>query len=150
MIRTESNNFQHSSFQNEGHSTWLTFRHHRRLIRRNQNCTRNTQADTSGSRDTYQPIESILLQHRISKILAKPDAFRPGEYMNDILSLFTRHGPASFRFVEGLPTSINEHNRVAKLASYEEISYDYPIIASGSTTQSTEGLDSDMTPGKAR
>ncbi|KAH0282524.1 FAD/NAD(P)-binding domain-containing protein [Aureobasidium namibiae CBS 147.97] len=84
------------------------------------------------------------------RILANPDAIRTDEYMIDIPSCFARHGPGSFRFVEGLATEVLEQTRVVKLADCEEIAYDYLIIASGSTTKSTEGLDGDMAPWKAR
>ena len=39
---------------------------------------------------------------------------------------------------------------MVRLVGRKEIPYDYLIIASGSTTQSTEGLNSDMAPWKAR
>lgn len=39
---------------------------------------------------------------------------------------------------------------MVRLVGRKEIPYDYLIIASGSTTQSTEGVDSDIVPWKAR
>ncbi|KAG9762344.1 FAD/NAD(P)-binding domain-containing protein, partial [Aureobasidium melanogenum] len=84
------------------------------------------------------------------RILAKPNEFRPEEYLINIPSLFARHGSTSFRFVEELAMAIDEQHRVVKLANLDKILYDYLVIASGSTTQSTEGLDSDMAPWKAR
>ncbi|KAG9844154.1 hypothetical protein KCU98_g7426, partial [Aureobasidium melanogenum] len=85
-----------------------------------------------------------------ARILAKPNAFRPEQYLANIPSPLARHGLTSFLFVEGLATAIDEQHRVVKLANLDKIPYDYLVIASGSTTQSTEGLDSDMAPWKAR
>ncbi|KAG9594778.1 FAD/NAD(P)-binding domain-containing protein, partial [Aureobasidium melanogenum] len=84
------------------------------------------------------------------RILAKSSAFQPEQYLINIPNLLARHDSTLFRFVEGLATAIDEQHRVVKLANLDKIPYDYLIIASGSTTQPTEGLDSDMAPWKAR
>lgn len=76
--------------------------------------------------------------------------FRPEQYLINIPKLFAHHDSNAFHFVEGLAATIDQDNRVVRLVGRKEIPYDYLIIASGSTTQSTEGVDSDIVPWKAR
>ncbi|KAH0362085.1 FAD/NAD(P)-binding domain-containing protein, partial [Aureobasidium melanogenum] len=64
------------------------------------------------------------------RILAKPDAFRPEQYLINIPNLFAHHDSSAFRFVEGLAATIDQENQVVRLVGRKGIPYDYLVIAS--------------------
>lgn len=83
------------------------------------------------------------------RILAKPTAIKPEDYLIEIAPLFGRYSPESFTFVEGKATSIDHAKRSVTIQDGRTVSYDYLIIASGSTTASTLEETSGLAPWKA-
>ncbi|EEH05294.1 apoptosis-inducing factor 1 [Histoplasma capsulatum G186AR] len=91
------------------------------------------------------------------RILAKPDAFKPDQYIFDIPELFQKYNRKLVSFVQGVASSIDVNQKtvtvtVADVDNKEHgesiISYDYLVIASGSTTWATRGQSSVLAPFK--
>ncbi|KAB8074606.1 hypothetical protein BDV29DRAFT_201255 [Aspergillus leporis] len=70
------------------------------------------------------------------RILAKPKAFRPEQYLLPIEKEFARYRSNRFEFVLGTATAIDASNKTVKVNNQRVISFDYLVIASGSTTHS--------------
>ncbi|KAI9929413.1 hypothetical protein ASPWEDRAFT_41374 [Aspergillus wentii DTO 134E9] len=71
------------------------------------------------------------------RILAKPAAFREEQYLISIQDAFKHYSGKSFEFVLGRATSINVEGKTVTIDDDKTISFDYLVIASGSTTAST-------------
>jgi NADH dehydrogenase FAD-containing subunit len=91
------------------------------------------------------------------RIIAKPDAFAQEKYLFSIPELFAKQPSDRFELVLGKATAIDsdgksvtvvESNTNGSSAPPRPIAYDYLVIASGSTTQSTIGSDSLNVPFK--
>ncbi|KAE8361230.1 hypothetical protein BDV27DRAFT_167126 [Aspergillus caelatus] len=84
------------------------------------------------------------------RILAKQDAFRPEQYLLPIEKEFASYSKTSFEFIKGRASSIDVSARTVSIDTAETqiISYDYLVIASGSTTASTSQTNTDSIPFK--
>ncbi|KAG2421597.1 hypothetical protein HFD88_005572 [Aspergillus terreus] len=71
------------------------------------------------------------------RIMAKPTAFHTEDYLIPIRSTFDRYSPDSFDSVEGRVRSIELDQHSVTLDNGASIPFDYLVISSGSTTQST-------------
>jgi NADH dehydrogenase FAD-containing subunit len=71
------------------------------------------------------------------RILAKRDAFKPEQYLLPIEKEFSRYPTKSFEFVQGRVSAIDVSAKTVSLDTTRNISFDYLVIASGSTTAST-------------
>ncbi|KAJ5332684.1 FAD-dependent pyridine nucleotide-disulfide oxidoreductase [Penicillium brevicompactum] len=74
---------------------------------------------------------------------AKPTAFRPNEYLLPIKDAFASYRPDAFEFIPGIATAIETSAKTVSVKPNEgeakTLSYDYLVIASGSTTSATNG-----------
>lgn len=75
------------------------------------------------------------------RLFAKPKAFRSEQYLLSIPNGFSKHGKTAFEFVQGTATAIDETSRTVAVNSTtggpaSTVSYDYLVIASGSSTSS--------------
>ncbi|KAF3398346.1 Apoptosis-inducing factor [Penicillium rolfsii] len=78
------------------------------------------------------------------RILAKPKAFKPGQYLLPIKDAFAQYSGEKFEFVLGTATAINVAAKTVAVTlngngDSKNLSYEYLVIASGSTNQSTTG-----------
>ncbi|KAJ5351692.1 hypothetical protein N7452_000666 [Penicillium brevicompactum] len=77
------------------------------------------------------------------RIVAKPTAFRPNEYLLPIKDAFASYRPDAFEFIPGIATAIETSAKTISVKPNEgeakTLSYDYLVIASGSTTSATNG-----------
>jgi NADH dehydrogenase FAD-containing subunit len=78
------------------------------------------------------------------RILAKPNAFKPEQYLLPIKDAFAQYSANSFEFVIGTATAINVAAKTVAVTlngsgDSKELSYDHLVIASGSTNPSTTG-----------
>ncbi|RHZ64517.1 hypothetical protein CDV55_107096 [Aspergillus turcosus] len=71
------------------------------------------------------------------RIMAKPTAFQPEQYLIPIESAFKKYPSESFEFVQGRVTAIDPDNKSVMVDSQTTIPFDYLVIAAGSTTPST-------------
>jgi NADH dehydrogenase FAD-containing subunit len=71
------------------------------------------------------------------RIMAKPTAFRPEQYLIPIESAFKKYPSESFEFVQGRVTAINTEDKSVMVDGQTSIQFDYLVIAAGSTTPST-------------
>ncbi|EEQ89374.1 uncharacterized protein BDCG_04494 [Blastomyces dermatitidis ER-3] len=91
------------------------------------------------------------------RILAKPEAFNPDQYIHSIPELFQEYDTKLVSFVQGAARSIDVDGKTVTVAATGSedmepedlvISFDYLVIASGSTTSATMGQDSILAPFK--
>ncbi|PGH09825.1 hypothetical protein GX51_00512 [Blastomyces parvus] len=91
------------------------------------------------------------------RILAKPEAFKPDQYIISIPELFQKYDAKLVSFVQGAVSSIDVDGRTVTVAATGSegkergelvIAFDYLVIASGSTTSATMGQDSILAPFK--
>ncbi|KLJ09912.1 hypothetical protein EMPG_14669 [Blastomyces silverae] len=91
------------------------------------------------------------------RILAKPEAFKPDQYILSIPELFQEYDAELVSFVQGAAKSIDVGGKTVTVAATGSegkepgelvISFDYLVIASGSTTSATMGQDSILAPFK--
>ncbi|GFF43179.1 hypothetical protein IFM58399_06861 [Aspergillus lentulus] len=75
------------------------------------------------------------------RIMAKPTAFRPEQYLIPIESAFKKYPSESFEFVQGRVTAINPEDKSVMVDGQTSIQFDYLVIAAGSTTPSTTRSD---------
>jgi len=78
------------------------------------------------------------------RIVAKPKAFRPEQYLLPIKDSFAQYPTDAFEFVLGTATAINVSAKTVAVTlngsgDSKNISYDHLVIASGSTNPSTTG-----------
>jgi NADH dehydrogenase FAD-containing subunit len=71
------------------------------------------------------------------RILAKRDAFRPEQYLLPIEKEFSHYAKESFEFIRGRASAIDASSKTVSIDNTRTISFDYLVIASGSTTAST-------------
>lgn len=83
------------------------------------------------------------------RIVAKPNAITSDEYLLDIPPFFSHYPSGSFTFVEGSVNAIEPALRFVQLDDDKTIAYDYLVIASGSTTDSTLQSGSSLVPWKS-
>lgn len=75
------------------------------------------------------------------RIVAKPTAFRPEQYLIPIESAFKKYPSGSFEFIQGRATAINPEDKSVIVDGQTTIQFDYLVIAAGSTTPSTTRSD---------
>lgn len=78
------------------------------------------------------------------RIVAKPNAFNPEQYLLSIKDAFTKYPSESFEFIHGTATAIDVNTKSVSVSPHGStdsmsFSYDYLVLASGSTTPSTTG-----------
>lgn len=79
------------------------------------------------------------------RIVAKPDAFKTEQYLLPIKDAFKKYPKESFEFVVGTAAAIDVSSKTVSVtptdssAEATSVSYDYLVLASGSTTPSTTG-----------
>ncbi|SPO04682.1 uncharacterized protein DNG_07367 [Cephalotrichum gorgonifer] len=71
------------------------------------------------------------------RILAKPNAFASEQYLLPIEKEFSRYEKKSFQFVQGRASAIDVSAKTVTVDNASTISFDYLVLASGSTTAST-------------
>ncbi|KAL2010676.1 hypothetical protein VTN00DRAFT_6483 [Thermoascus crustaceus] len=87
------------------------------------------------------------------RVIAKPDAFAFDKYLLPIADTFKQYPTESFEFVQGRVTAIDAERKTVTIersapSSSSRVSYDYLVIASGSTTPATLGQGSVKIPFK--
>ncbi|PGH05005.1 hypothetical protein AJ80_08432 [Polytolypa hystricis UAMH7299] len=84
------------------------------------------------------------------RILVKPNDFKPEQYLFNIPDRFKSYDSKLFEFVQGFATSIDADAKTVTVEGVQSavISYDYLIIATGSTSNATLGKDSELAPFK--
>lgn len=78
------------------------------------------------------------------RIVAKPKAFKPEQYLLPIKDAFAQYSNEKFEFVLGTATAINVAGKTVAVTlngsgDSKDLSYDHLVIASGSTNPSTTG-----------
>lgn len=79
------------------------------------------------------------------RIVAKPDAFKTEQYLLPIEDALNKYPKESFEFIVGTATSIDVSSKTVSVTPTDDsaeatsVSYDYLVLASGSTTPSTTG-----------
>ncbi|KAJ5992225.1 FAD-dependent pyridine nucleotide-disulfide oxidoreductase [Penicillium sp. IBT 35674x] len=93
------------------------------------------------------PSEKVYFNIAAPRILAKPDFFQPNQYLLPIEASFSKYPKESFEFIKGSASRIDTASKLVELSSQQpSISYDYLVIASGSTTSSS--VDGELAPFK--
>lgn len=96
------------------------------------------------------PSSTFYFSIAAPRILAKQDAFRPEQYLLPIEKEFASYPKTSFEFIKGRASAIDVSARTISIDTAEThiISYDYLVIASGSTTASTSRNNANIIPFK--
>ncbi|KAJ5872642.1 FAD-dependent pyridine nucleotide-disulfide oxidoreductase [Penicillium soppii] len=89
------------------------------------------------------PSTSFFWNIAAPRIVAKPTAFRPEQYLLPIKDAFASYRADAFEFLPGTATAIETTAKTVTVKPNEgeakTLSYDYLVIASGSTTSATNG-----------
>jgi len=89
------------------------------------------------------PSTSFFWNIAAPRIVAKSTAFRPEEYLLPIKDAFANYRADAFEFIPGTATAIETTAKTVTVTPNEgeakTLSYDYLVIASGSTTSATTG-----------
>lgn len=75
------------------------------------------------------------------RIIAKPKDARPDQYLIPIIDKFKQYPANRFTLIQDYAKSIDTTAKVVHAESGKEISYDYLVVASGSTTPGTVGAE---------
>ncbi|KAF7596170.1 hypothetical protein BBP40_003069 [Aspergillus hancockii] len=70
------------------------------------------------------------------RFLAKPNAFKSDQYLIPIEKEFRHYPKQSFKFVQGRATAVDAQSKAVLVDNVKPISFDYLVIAAGSTTAS--------------
>ncbi|KAJ6110735.1 FAD-dependent pyridine nucleotide-disulfide oxidoreductase [Penicillium sp. IBT 16267x] len=93
------------------------------------------------------PSEKVYFNIAAPRILAKPQFFQPNQYLLSIETSFSKYPKESFEFIKGSASRIDTASKVVELSSQQpSVSYDYLVIASGSTTSSS--VEGELAPFK--
>lgn len=84
------------------------------------------------------PASTFYFMIAAPRILAKPKAFRSEQYLLPIEREFAHYPKDTFEFVLGVATSISVDAKTVTVNNERIISFDYLVIASGSTTRTME------------
>lgn len=104
------------------------------------------------------PSDEYYFSISAPRFLVKPESIPPSKYLYNIPETFNKYPDGCFTFVKGLATKIDYTNKsvlVTKLENYStkgdviSITFDYLVLASGSTTPATLGQGSLKLPFKA-
>jgi NADH dehydrogenase FAD-containing subunit len=89
------------------------------------------------------PSTSFFWNIAAPRIVAKPTALRPEQYLLPIKDAFATYRADAFEFIPGTATAIETTAKTVTVKPNEgeakTLSYDYLVIASGSTTSATTG-----------
>lgn len=89
------------------------------------------------------PSTSFFWNIAAPRIVAKPTAFRSDQYLLPIKEAFASYLTEAFEFIPGTATEIKPTEKTVTVkpnnAEAKTLSYDYLVIASGSTTSATSG-----------
>lgn len=89
------------------------------------------------------PSTSFFWNIAAPRIVAKPAAFLPQQYLLPIKEAFASYLTEAFEFIPGTATEIKPTEKTVTVkpndAEAKTLSYDYLVIASGSTTSATSG-----------
>ncbi|CAG8924274.1 unnamed protein product [Penicillium salamii] len=89
------------------------------------------------------PSTSFYWNIAAPRIVAKPTAFRPDQYLLPIKDAFASYRADAFEFIPGTATAIETTAKTVSVTPNEGdakiLPYDYLVIASGSTTSATDG-----------
>ncbi|KAG9717026.1 FAD/NAD(P)-binding domain-containing protein, partial [Aureobasidium melanogenum] len=75
------------------------------------------------------------------RIIAKPKQARVDQYLIPIMDKFKQYPATRFTFVQDYAKEVDTSAKVVRLESGKEVSYDYLVVASGSTTPGTVGQE---------
>ncbi|KUL82282.1 hypothetical protein ZTR_10130 [Talaromyces verruculosus] len=95
------------------------------------------------------PSDKFFFNIASPRILAKPTAFQPNQYLIPIAEAFQNAPPGSFEFIKGSASAIDPTNKSVTVSGEGIVPYDYLVIASGSTTASSKADGSSFAPFKA-
>ncbi|KAI4753144.1 FAD/NAD(P)-binding domain-containing protein [Aureobasidium sp. EXF-3400] len=73
------------------------------------------------------------------RIIAKPKEAKVDQYLIPIMDKFKQYPESRFTFVQGYANSIDTAAKTVSVKDGKDISYDYLVVASGSTTPGTIG-----------
>lgn len=91
--------------------------------------------------------ESFYFNVAAPRALARPSEVPLDKVLIPIASAFKQYSTSQFEFVHGTVTSVNDSRKTVTVGAGKHVTYDYLVIASGSTTPST--LAPQCTPTKA-
>ena len=96
------------------------------------------------------PSRELYFNVAAPRILAKPTAIAPEKYLLSIEKKFEHYPDSSFEFMHGTATSLDKEAKTVTVEASESrtISFDYLVIASGSTSPSTIGQSGILAPFK--
>ncbi|KAH8701955.1 putative AMID-like mitochondrial oxidoreductase [Talaromyces proteolyticus] len=99
------------------------------------------------------PSEDYYFNVASPRIIARPEVFAREKYMFPLAELFAKYPKGGIEIIIGKATSINTEGKKVSVRENtsepsRDIAYDYLVIASGSTTKATLGLDSVKVPFK--
>lgn len=94
------------------------------------------------------PSKKFFFNIAAPRIIARPKAFRPEQYLLSIEKQFSHYSQDAFEFVLGLATSINIDTKTVTVNNERVITFDYLVIATGSTTHSMTDTNSIPIPFK--
>ncbi|KAE8381784.1 hypothetical protein BDV26DRAFT_301047 [Aspergillus bertholletiae] len=83
------------------------------------------------------------------RVLAKPNAFKPEQYLLPIEQEFSQYSELSFEFVLGHATAIDVRAKTVSVDNTKTFPFDYLVIASGSTTVSSKETTTTPVPFKS-
>jgi NADH dehydrogenase FAD-containing subunit len=73
------------------------------------------------------------------RIIAKPKEAKVDQYLIPIMDKFKQYPESRFTFVQGYASSVDTSAKTVSVKDGKDISYDYLVVASGSTTPGTVG-----------
>lgn len=90
------------------------------------------------------PAQTFYWNLASPRIVAKPNAFKPEQYLLPIKDAFAQYSASAFEFVAGTATAINVSAKTVAVTlngsgDSKDFSYDHLVIASGSTNLSASG-----------
>jgi NADH dehydrogenase FAD-containing subunit len=94
------------------------------------------------------PSDKFFFNIASPRILAKPKAFRADQYLIPIVDAFANSPSGSFEFIQGEAIGIDPTSKTVTVSTRDNVSYDYLVIASGSSTASSTGKGSTIAPFK--
>ncbi|KAI4852596.1 FAD/NAD(P)-binding domain-containing protein [Aureobasidium sp. EXF-8845] len=85
------------------------------------------------------PSEVFYYNIASPRIIAKPKEARVDQYLIPIMDKFKQYPESRFTFVLGYASSVDTSAKTVSVKDGKDISYDYLVVASGSTTPGTVG-----------
>lgn len=94
------------------------------------------------------PSDKFFFNIASPRILAKPKAFQTDQYLIPIADAFADSPSGNFEFIQGRAIDIDPTSKTVTVSNRGDISFDYLVIASGSSTPSSIGNASTLAPFK--